>query len=156
MPRGNPKNMVPLNRRTKEEQSEITKKGGKASGVKRRKMKAAREYMKMLISLPLDASQRSFADYMSEAGVRECDQNQLTLMLMSLLKMAQKGDVKSINLVLSLIGQMPATKTEITGADGTALIPERPPLYDLSKLSHDELAALARDAFKEDKGGEQN
>ena len=39
MPRGNPSKLIPLNRRTKEEQSEIAKKGGIASGKARREKK---------------------------------------------------------------------------------------------------------------------
>ena len=77
----------------------------------------------MLIGLPLDASQRNLAKYMSEAGIDDQDQNQLSLMLMSLMKQAQKGNIKSAELVLSLLGEMPASKTEITGADGEALMP---------------------------------
>ena len=156
MPRGNPDNLVPNSERTPDERRRNAQKAGKASGRKRRKIKAAKEYMKMLIGLPLDDTQQNLAAYMSKAGIDEQDQNQLSLMLMSMMKQAQKGNVKSAELVLSLLGEMPAAKTELTGANGAPLVPERPPLYDLSKLSHDELAALARDAFKEDKGGEQN
>lgn len=123
MPRGNPDNLVPNSERTPDERRRNAQKAGKASGRKRRKIKAAKEYMKMLIGLPLDASQRNLAKYMSEAGIGEQDQNQLSLMLMSLMKQAQKGNIKSAELVLQLIGEMPASKTEITGADGEALMP---------------------------------
>ena len=39
MPRGNPDKLIPQNRRTKEEQSEIARKGGIASGKARREKK---------------------------------------------------------------------------------------------------------------------
>ena len=39
MPRGNPSKLIPQNKRTKEEQSEIAKKGGIASGKARREKK---------------------------------------------------------------------------------------------------------------------
>lgn len=123
MPRGNPDNLVPNSERSPEELRAMTQKGGKASGAKRRKIKAAKEYMKMLIGLPLDETQQNLAAYMSKAGIEEKDQNQLSLMLMSLMKQAQKGNIKSAELVLSLLGEMPASKTEITGADGEALMP---------------------------------
>lgn len=119
----NEQNLIPLSQRTKDKQREIQVKGGKASVKKRRKIKAAKEYMKQLISLPLDATQHKFGEYMEQAGIEEIDQNQLSLLLMSVLKKAQKGDIKSAELVLSLIGEMPASKQEITGADGTPLMP---------------------------------
>ncbi len=44
MPRGNPSKLIPLNRRTKEEQSEIAKKGGIASGKARRQKRKSTSY----------------------------------------------------------------------------------------------------------------
>ena len=124
MPRGNPENMIPLNRRTKEEQKEITQKGGKASGAKRRKMKSVSEIMKSLMRAPLDeAQQQFFKKYMGQADVPECEQDQLMFMLVTILKLAQKGNVKCAELVLKLIGEMPAIKAELTGADGAPLSP---------------------------------
>lgn len=124
MPRGNPENMIPLNRRTKEEQREITQKGGKASGAKRRKMKSVSEIMKSLMRAPLDeAQQQFFKKYMGQADVPECEQDQLMFMLVTILKLAQKGNVKCAELVLKLIGEMPAIKAELTGVDGAPLSP---------------------------------
>lgn len=123
MPRGNPDNLVPNSERTPDERRRNAQKAGKASGRKRRKIKAAKEYMKMLMGLPLNDTQQNLAAYMSKAGIDEQDQNQLSLMLMSLMRQAQKGNTKSAELVLSLLGEMPASKTEITGADGEALMP---------------------------------
>ena len=124
MPRGNINNLVPNSERTPEELRKITQKGGKASGAKRRKMKTVSEIMKSLIHIPLDeAQQQFFKKYMGQAEVPECEQDQLMFMLVTILKLAQKGNVKCAELVLKLIGEMPATKTEITGADGSPLSP---------------------------------
>lgn len=43
MPRGNPNKLIPMNKRTKQEQSQIASAGGKASGVARARAKAFRE-----------------------------------------------------------------------------------------------------------------
>lgn len=156
MPRGNPEKLVPANKRSKQEASENGKKGGRASGIKRRKLKAAKEYMKLLIALPPDSTQWKTSARMTKAGVDEQDQNQLTIMLMSLMKQAQEGSVKSAELVLQLIGEMPAAKAEVTGANGAPLVPERAPLYDLTPLTHEELTDLVKEAFKTDNGGTDN
>ena len=50
MPRGNPSKLIPQNKRTKEEQSEIAKKGGIASGKARREKKLLSQiYAEMLM-----------------------------------------------------------------------------------------------------------
>lgn len=88
-------------------------------------MKTAAEIMKSLTRAPLDeAQQQFFKKYMGQAEVPECEQDQLMFMLVTILKLAQKGNVKCAGLVLQLTGEMPATKTEITGADGTPLMPQ--------------------------------
>ena len=49
----NEKNLVPMNRRTKEEQRRIASAGGRASGEARRAKKTMREYADFLLSLPV-------------------------------------------------------------------------------------------------------
>ena len=49
----NEKNLKPLNTRTKEEQREISKKGGIASGKSRREKKSMKVQLETIMSLPL-------------------------------------------------------------------------------------------------------
>lgn len=115
MPRGAPENMKPVTERTKDEAKNLSSRGGRASGIKRRKLKAAKEYMRLLMGLPLNKSQKSMAKYLSDAGVPEADHNQLSLMLVALTQKAQKGDVKCAELVLALMGEKPSDKLEVGG-----------------------------------------
>lgn len=46
-------NLIPQSERTKEEQREIARKGGIASGKARRRKKLIREQLELLLSLPL-------------------------------------------------------------------------------------------------------
>ena len=93
-----------------------------------------------------------------KAVADEATEQMLDVAENGLHRLIKEGDKGAIIFFLKCKGKQRGyiERQEMTGADGASLIPERPPLYDLSKLSHDELAALARDAFKEDKGGEQN
>lgn len=50
MPRGNPQNLKPQNMRTKEEQREIARKGGKRSGEVRHQRKTLREELLALLA----------------------------------------------------------------------------------------------------------
>lgn len=50
MPRGNPQNLVPVTKRSKEEARKISSNGGKKSGEARRKRKTLREELLALLS----------------------------------------------------------------------------------------------------------
>ena len=50
MPRGNPQNMRPMNKLTKEEQKKIARAGGKASGESRRRRKSLKEELLAILS----------------------------------------------------------------------------------------------------------
>ena len=65
------KNLIPLNRRTKEEQKEITTAGGKASGESRRRKRSLKEAADLFLSLPV-TDQKTF-NAMAKAGVNPED-----------------------------------------------------------------------------------
>ena len=50
MPRGNPQNLIPANKRSKEEAKKISSKGGKKSGEVRRARKTLREELLAILS----------------------------------------------------------------------------------------------------------
>ena len=52
MPVGNNNNLIPLNERTKEEQTKITTMGGKASGKARRRKRDLKELLELALSQP--------------------------------------------------------------------------------------------------------
>lgn len=108
----NEQNLIPLGRgrRTKAEETEIKRKGGKISGANRRKRKEARELMQILAALPANELE---AEALETLGIDADDRNQLTITLLALLRKAQNGDVRSVETVLSLLGELPPKAQEI-------------------------------------------
>lgn len=101
--RGRQKNLIPMNKRTVEEQRKIASSGGIASGEARRRKKALKETMRMLLELPV--SDKKIFKEMSSFGidVGEIDNN--TRLMYSLLAKAFSGDVNAIKEVRSVIGE---------------------------------------------------
>lgn len=95
------------------------RKGGIASGKKRREMKAARDIAKMLLALPISPSQKKIAEVAENYGIDTGRFDQKGLMLMANMLKAQKGDSEATKLMLSLVDELPASKqqTSITGPD---------------------------------------
>ena len=67
----NEQNLKPLNKRTKTEQREIAKKGGKASGKSRRKKKYIKEQLETLMLL--DLTDTTLTNNMRRLGIAEDD-----------------------------------------------------------------------------------
>lgn len=88
-------NLIPLNKRTKEEQRAITTAGGKASGESRRARKTLKEELLLLLS--------------------EGDtQKSVTV---ALLQKAMDGDVKAFEVLRDTIGEKPVDKVENKNVD---------------------------------------
>ena len=86
----NEQNLKPLNKRTKSEQREIAKKGGKASAKKRQEQKTLKEELLLLLA--------------------EGDtQKKISL---ALIKKALQGDTKAFEVIRDSIGQKPTDKVE--------------------------------------------
>ena len=101
------------------------RKGGLASGKKRRELKAARDIAKMLLALPISPSQKKIAEVAESYGIDTTRFSQKGLMLMANMLKAQKGDSEATKLMLSLVDELPAAKqqTAITGPnDGPVLV----------------------------------
>ena len=99
----NEKNLKPIRALSKEEAKKRGAAGGKASGESRRRRKALREQMRMLLELPV-VDNKSF-NAMAQFGVEldEIDNN--TRLVYCLLKKAFTGDVAAIREVRSVIGE---------------------------------------------------
>ena len=85
-------------------------KGGLAKAKKERELERACDIIKRFLNKEIKGSDGNLYNY-KEAG---------------LLKLVNKfvgGDAKATELVLKMIGEMPAEKSEITGANGTPLNP---------------------------------
>lgn len=102
----NEENLIPVNKRTKSEQREITSKGGKKSGESRRRKKSMKQVMDMLLQMPTN----TLADWnmLIEMGIdtNNLDKetvNNLLIVNAALLKNAKKGDVSSIKELRNII-----------------------------------------------------
>ena len=95
--------LVPLNRRTKDEQKEIAKKGGIASGVARRKKRSMREVLKMLKDMPV--KDRKIIAQLQAAGIDDKDMTIGAAMAFSAIIHAIKGNGQMMKLVLDVMGE---------------------------------------------------
>lgn len=93
--------------------------GGIASGKKRRELKTARDFAKMLLDLPISPQQEKIAAIAEAYGIKKNTFTQKGLALLAVMLKAERGDVEATRFLLSLVGELPAVKTEttLTGPD---------------------------------------
>lgn len=100
------KNLIPFNERTEDEQRDIARKGGKASGESRRKRKSAKE----------------FAIAALYGTIKDKDGNDVFILdaaIKSQVKKAiQDGDLNSLKYLIELIGDAPSNKVDINSSEG--------------------------------------
>ncbi len=89
-------NLRPMNTRTKAEQSEIAKKGGKASGEARRKKKQLSELLEIALSQPAPDGKS----------------DNWTAITVAMIQKAMGGDTKAYEVIRDTIGQKPTDKLE--------------------------------------------
>lgn len=106
-------NLIPFNKRTKEERRKLAIDAGKASGEARRKKKKLRELVEMFGELPAPEKVRRV---MKELGVSENDMRTNNMaVVVGLFQKAIKGDVFAFNAIRDIRGEKPEDKTKITG-----------------------------------------
>ena len=112
---------------TKDNASEMGAKGGKASGRSRRFAKSFKEAAEAEMKV---TTQTKAGDKINgrEAVVK------------ALVREAVKGNVRAAELLLKIVGEFPADKHELTGAEGKPLMPGNN--IDLNKLTDEQRAAL--------------
>lgn len=71
------KNLIPMNERTKEEQREIARKGGRESGKVRRRKRTMKDAAQLILQLPVGAEQ---AALLQKYGIAESDCTNLMLL----------------------------------------------------------------------------
>lgn len=90
-------------RRTREEHSEDSRKGGKKSGEVRRNKKAMKDTMKTLLSLELPESEGK--EKLKEVGIEDEDLNVQTAILMQQVNKAMNGNLDSAKFVREIDGE---------------------------------------------------
>lgn len=97
--------------RTAEEQRKIATAGGKASGEARRKKKAMREQMEMLLSLK--AKPEELKTKMRILGIDTDNMDNQMALITALYAEALKGDVGAFNSIRDLIGEKPIEQISV-------------------------------------------
>ena len=102
-----------FDRMTPEQRSEYGRKGGIASGEAKRKKKAMRERLEILLSLPLKAGKN--ADLESIKNFAALKGKNITVqdaMMIAQIQKALKGDTTAAAFVRDTAGENPSTKVE--------------------------------------------
>lgn len=96
-------NLIPMNKRSKDEAREFGQKGGRASGEARRAKKSMREYAEFLMGLEVSDGRKFNAMVRAGVPVEGCDNKMLVVF--ALMKMAQSGDVPAVKELRSILGE---------------------------------------------------
>ena len=96
-------NLIPMNKRSKEEVRQLASRGGKKSGKVRKAKKTMKEYAELLMGLDVTDSRK--LNSMAKAGIpaEACDNKML--LVFALLKTAQSGDVQAAKEIRSILGE---------------------------------------------------
>ncbi len=97
-------NLIPMKDRTPEEQREIARKGGIASGKARRKKRTMREAAQLILNLPATEEQSRILE---QYGIPKKDHTALTIMMAKAVQMASDGDLRAAEFVRDTIGESP-------------------------------------------------
>lgn len=92
-----------MNQRTKEEASELGRKGGIASGESRRRKRSLKEAAEIYMSLPVTNVKRW--NKLSAAGVEADDIDNQMAMIVGLAAAATAGDAKAAKVIVDLLGE---------------------------------------------------
>lgn len=110
----NSKNLIPINKRTKSEQREIAKKGGKASGQVRKQRKAFKDAFIALLesNIPND-NLKNINDKLEFFGVDTSKYTVNDYLVLAQAIKALSGDTKAFEVIRDTIGEKPTEKQEI-------------------------------------------
>lgn len=100
---GKTENLTPLNKRSPEELKKITSAGGKASAKARKKRKAIKEQMEMLMALPLTSE--SAKKKLKALGIDEKDMDNQMAVCVAIMQRMLKGDMAAVNKMLEITGE---------------------------------------------------
>ena len=96
-------NLIPLSERTKEEQREIARMGGKASGRVRRERKAMRETLEIILSQRIPKDATKLRNELKQYGIKDADYS--SVLMATLVQKALKGDLKAFEYIYNIMGE---------------------------------------------------
>ena len=107
----NEQNLIPFtSNQSREEAKKNGAKGGKKSGEVRRKRKAMKEQMEMLLSLPFKQSES--LNFMKDLGIEEDNLDNQLALIVAMYGKALKGDVQAFNTIREVVQDEKTVKDE--------------------------------------------
>ena len=121
--------LIPLNKRTKEERKRICSNGGKKSGEARRKQKTMRNIFRMVKGLKINDDE--IRANLRELGIKDNDMTYGVLFAVSVFNSAMKGNAKMAELILNAMGEGPIStnapqKGKMKTSDDVVIIDDIP------------------------------
>lgn len=129
----NEENLRPYGTIPEEEHRELSAKGGRASGVAKRKAKNMREAARFLLEAPL-LDDPATAAALEALGLQA---DQQSAILLKAIDQARRGDMESARYARDTSGQAPAQMVELGGIDGKPIQE-----LNLAELSTEQLQQL--------------
>ena len=108
----NQNNLIPMNKRSKEEQRELARKGGMASQQKQKEKKTMRAQLQMLLALQL--KDKKTVQKLKDLGIDTTNIDNQMALNVALWTKALSGDVQAYNSLRDTIGEKPTDRTEMT------------------------------------------
>lgn len=110
----NKENLIPLDERTKDEQREIARKGGIASGAARRRKKSLKEAADLYLSLPVTDKRR--LNKLKRRALDPEDIDNQMAMVVGLTEAATAGDARAAKVILEMLGDDGDERTDLQKA----------------------------------------
>lgn len=116
----NEENLIPFNERTEEEQREIARKGGIASGEARRRKREIKDSLDLLLSLPFKIKAKNadtIREQLNNLGVPEDEiDNQMAMAFSMFINSVGTGKnaVSAATFIRDTLGEKPKEKVELT------------------------------------------
>jgi len=111
----NEENLIPVTELTESEARELSKRGGIASGVARRKKKTMRDTINLALGLRSELTDTEIERYMRVGFADEDIDNQAKI-IMGIMKLAAEGDIRAAEFIRDTAGEKPTDKLDISHA----------------------------------------
>lgn len=105
---------------SRDEARENGRKGGIASGEARRRKKALKEQLDLLLSLPVTNTKTK--NKIKKLGIEEDDIDNQMAMTVSIYQKASKGNVKAYELIRDTLGEKPIEKVSVDNSKATKVL----------------------------------
>lgn len=155
MARKQDKNLIPNSQRSPNELREMTSKGGKRSGEVRRQKKTVADYLRKWADNEVDEKNKKA---LQALGLDEEATNR-TLLVLPLIKKANCGDIKALQMIIDLLGEDKKKDLEIKKLQEEIALLRAETQKITTAFGEDreieDLSGLA-EMLRKDKGGEED